>query len=84
MAEVIAVFEGPILLTESPTDTSGLCDLEPSRPIKDNQRIISQAVRGAPENVMLSDLSQPLRQHNREECARKPGATIGFVSGGMQ
>ena len=60
VAEIVAVLEGPIALTECSTDISGLCDLEPCCPIKDNQRIISQAVRGALEKVMLSDLSQPL------------------------
>ena len=59
VAEIIVVFEGPIALTECSTDTSGLCDLETCCPIKDNQRIISQVVRGALEKVMLSDLVHP-------------------------
>ena len=59
VAEIIAALEGPIALTECSTDISGLCDLETCCPIKDNQRIISQVVRGALEKVMLSDLSQP-------------------------
>ena len=68
MAEIIAVLEGPIALTECSTDISGLCDLEPYCPIKDNQRIISQAVRGALEKVMLSDLSQPLHMRLYAAC----------------
>ena len=84
VAEVIAVFEGPIALTECSTDISGLCDLEPCCPIKDNQRIISQAVRGALENVMLSDLSQPLRSTTMKSARGNLVPTIGFVSGGMQ
>ena len=59
MAEIIAAIEGPMALTECSTDISGLCDLEPCCPIKSNQRIINQAVRGALEKVMLSDLVQP-------------------------
>ena len=84
VAEIIAVFEGPIALTECSTDISGLCDLEPCCPIKDNQRIISQAVRGALEKVMLSDLSQPLRRTTMRIARGNLVPTIGFVSGRMQ
>jgi DNA-binding IscR family transcriptional regulator len=42
-------------------DVSGMCDLEPSCPIKDNQRIINQVVRGALAKVTLSDLVQPMQ-----------------------
>ena len=84
VAEVIAVFEGPIALTECSTDISGLCDLEPCCPIKDNQRIISQAVRGALENVMLSDLSQSLRRTTMRIARGNLVPTIGFGSGRMQ
>src|SRR6478672_4538679 len=78
VAEIIAVFEGPIALTECSTDISGLCDLEPCCPIKDNQRIISQAVRGALEKVMLSDLSQPLRRTTMRIARGNVVPTIGF------
>jgi len=84
VAEIIAVLEGPIALTECSTDISGLCDLEPSCPIKDNQRIISQVVRGALEKVMLSDLSQPLRLTTIRNARGNLVPTIGFVSGRMQ
>ena len=84
VAEVIAVFEGPIALTECSTDISGLCDLEPCCPIKDNQRIISQAVRGALENVMLSDLQSTLTSTTMKSARGNLVPTIGFVSGGMQ
>jgi FeS assembly SUF system regulator len=84
VAEIIAVLEGPIALTECSTDISGLCDLEPSCPIKDNQRIISQVVRGALEKVMLSDLSQPLHLTTIRNARGNLVPTIGFVSGRMQ
>jgi FeS assembly SUF system regulator len=84
VAEIIAVFEGPTALTECSTDISGLCDLEPCCPIKDNQRIISQAVRGALEKVMLSDLCQPLHLTNIRNARGNLVPTIGFVSGRMQ
>jgi DNA-binding IscR family transcriptional regulator len=38
----------------------GACNLELSCPIKSNQRIINQAVRGVLEKITLSDLVQPL------------------------
>ncbi len=48
-------------LTECSTDITGLCNLELSCPIKSNQRIINQAVRGVLEKITLSDLVQPLQ-----------------------
>ena len=84
VAKIIAVLEGPIALTECSTDISGLCDLGPSCPIKDNQRIISQVVRGALEKVMLSDLSQPLHLTTIRNARGNLVPTIGFVSGRMQ
>ena len=84
VAEIIAVLEGPIALTECSTDISGLCDLEPCCPIKHNQRIISLVVRGAMEKVMLSDLSQPLHLTTIRNARGNLVSTIGFVSGRMQ
>lgn len=61
LAEIIAALEGPLALTECSTDTAGLCELESSCAIRESQRIISQVVRGALENVSLSDLIRPLQ-----------------------
>ena len=57
LAEIISALEGPLALTECSSEVAGLCDLESSCRIKDNQRIINRVVRGALENVMLSDLT---------------------------
>jgi FeS assembly SUF system regulator len=84
VAEIIAVLEGPIALTECSTDISGVCDLEPCCPIKNNQRIISQAVRGALAGVMLSDLIQPLQLTMIRGARGNLVPTIDFVSGRMQ
>jgi FeS assembly SUF system regulator len=84
VAEIIAVLEGPIALTECSTDISGVCDLEPCCPIKHNQRIISQAVRGALGSVMLSDLIQPLQLTMIRGARGNLVPTIDFVSGRMQ
>ena len=62
--EMIAAIEGPMALTECSTEITGLCNLEPCCPIKNNQQIINQAVRGVLEKVMLSDLMQPLHLTN--------------------
>jgi FeS assembly SUF system regulator len=59
--EVIAAIEGKMALTECSTDVSGLCQIELCCPIKTNQRIINQAVRGVLERVMLSDLANPMQ-----------------------
>lgn len=61
LAEIISAIEGPLALTECSLDVSGLCDLESSCQIKDNQRIINEVVRGALRNVMLSDLIRPMQ-----------------------
>ena len=84
VAEIIAVLEGPIALTECSTEVSGLCDLEPCCPIMNNQRIISQAVRGALGSVMLSDLIQPLRLNMIRDARGNLVPTIGSSSGRMQ
>jgi len=84
VGEIITVLEGPVALTECSTDISGLCDLEPCCPIKNNQRIISQAVRGALENVLLSDLAQPLHLFTIRNARGNLVSAIGFASGRMQ
>jgi FeS assembly SUF system regulator len=61
LAEIVSALEGPLALTECSMETTGLCDLEPSCPIKDNQRIINQVIRGALAQVMLSDLVRPMQ-----------------------
>jgi FeS assembly SUF system regulator len=61
LAEIIAALEGPLAWTECSTDASGLCELEACCAIKRNQRMISQAVKGVLEKLMLSDLIQPIQ-----------------------
>jgi FeS assembly SUF system regulator len=59
--EIIAAIEGPMALTECSTEVSGLCNLESGCPIRSNQQIINQAIRGVLEKVTLSDLAHPLQ-----------------------
>jgi FeS assembly SUF system regulator len=61
LIEIIAAIEGPMALTECSTEVTGLCNIEAGCPIKSNQRIINQAVRGVLERITLSDLVQPLQ-----------------------
>ena len=84
LAEVIAAIEGPIALTECSTDVTGLCDLERSCPIKTNQRVISEIVRGALQKVMLSDLAQPLQLTAIRGIDGKLVPTVGHSSGSVQ
>jgi FeS assembly SUF system regulator len=84
VAEVIAALEGPIALTECSTDILGLCEFERSCPIKSNQRIISQVLREMLENVMLSDLAQPLQLVAIKNSRGKLMPGIGFHPGRMQ
>jgi FeS assembly SUF system regulator len=59
VVDIIAALEGPMALTECSTEIS-LCNIESCCPIKNNQRIINQAVRGMLEKISLSDLIHPL------------------------
>lgn len=61
VVEIIAAIEGPMALTECSTDVTGLCSLERRCPIKSNQQIINQAVRGVLDKITLSDLIAPLQ-----------------------
>jgi FeS assembly SUF system regulator len=84
VAEIISALEGPIGLTECTTDVSGLCDLEPSCPIKRNQRVISQAVRGALEKLTLADLIHPLQLIAIRDARGKLVPGISRIPGSMQ
>ena len=80
--DIIAAIEGPMALTECSTDVSGLCNLELSCPIKSNQRIINQAVRGVLEKITLSDLVQPMQLTNIKDAR---GRIVPLIaSGGIQ
>jgi FeS assembly SUF system regulator len=59
--EIISAIEGPMALTECSTDVTGLCNLESYCPIKTNQQIINQAVRGVLDKITLSDLVHPMQ-----------------------
>ena len=80
--DIIAAIEGPMALTECSTDVSGLCNLELSCPIKSNQRIINQAVRGVLEKITLSDLVQPMQLTSIKDARGRIVPTI--ASGRIQ
>jgi len=81
LVEIIAAIEGPMALTECSTEIS-LCNLELSCPIKSNQRIINQAVRGVLEKITLSDLIQPLQLTSIKDAR---GRIVPMVAtGGIQ
>jgi FeS assembly SUF system regulator len=61
IGDVIIALEGPIALTVCSSGTSGMCDLEPRCAIKNNQRIINEAIRNVFARLTLADLMQPLR-----------------------
>lgn len=84
IAEVISALEGPLALTECSMEVAGRCDLESLCRIKDNQRIINQVVRGALENVMLSDFIQPMRLTSIRDKRGNTVPTTTGVSGRMQ
>ncbi|HXW91395.1 MAG TPA: SUF system Fe-S cluster assembly regulator [Terriglobales bacterium] len=84
LAEIISALEGPLAFTECSSEIQGLCDLEPSCPIKNNQRIISQVLRGALEKVTLFDLIRPLRLIAIRDRRGNLVPTVSVTSGRMQ
>ncbi len=84
LAEIISALEGPLALTQCSSEVAGLCDLESSCRIKDNQRIINQVVRGALENVMLSDLIRPMHLTTIRNEKGNLVPVISGASGRMQ
>lgn len=84
VAEIIAALEGPIAITECSTDISGLCDFERCCPIKSNQRIINQVVRGALEKLTLNDLLHPLQLIAVKDARGKLVPSISLIPGRMQ
>ena|SRR5579863_3180648 len=84
LAEIISALEGRLALTDCSSEVAGLCDLESSCRIKDNQRLINRVVRGALENVMLSDLIRPMQLTTIRNDRGNLIPTISGASGRMQ
>ena len=84
LSEIISAFEGRLALTECSSEVSGLCDLESSCRVKNNQRVINQVVRGALESVTLADLIRPLRLTAVRDQRGNLVPTIMSASGRMQ
>ena len=84
IAQIISALEGPLALTECSMDVAGLCDLESSCQIKDNQRVINQVVRGALAKVMLSDLIRPMQLTAIRDNQGNLVPTVTPASGRMQ
>jgi FeS assembly SUF system regulator len=82
VVEIISAIEGPMALTECSTDVTGLCNLEPCCPIKSNQQIINQAVRGVLDKITLSDLIQPMQLTSIKDARGRIVPTI--ASGRIQ
>ena len=80
--EIIAAIEGPMALTQCSTDVTGLCSLESGCPIKSNQQIINQAIRGVLEKITLSDLAHPLQLTPLRDARGRVVPTI--ASGSIQ
>lgn len=83
VADMIAALEGPIALTDCSTDI-GLCDFERGCPVKHNQRIINQVVRGALEKLTLADLAHPLRLTAIKNANGNFVPSLSLTSGRMQ
>jgi FeS assembly SUF system regulator len=82
--DVITALDGPMAFTECSSHVPGLCSLEPCCLIKNNQRIISDAIRGLLERIKLLDLVQPLQLTTIKDAHDKLVSTIDRASGRMQ
>jgi FeS assembly SUF system regulator len=84
LTEIIAALEGPFAFTECGSEDSGLCDLESCCSVKDNQRIISHAIRAALERVTLSDLTRPMQLKTIRDRQGEFVAIVGATAGRTQ
>ncbi len=84
VVEIISAIEGPMALTECSTDVTGLCNLESYCPIKSNQQIINQAVRGVLDRITLSDLVHPMQLTSIRDTRGRIVPTIASASGRIQ
>jgi len=82
--EIIAALEGSVALTECTTEIPGLCELESSCPMKNNQRVINEAVRGVLGMITLSDLMQPLQLASVKDLTGKLVPIIHSMPGRIQ
>lgn len=80
VAEIVRALEGPIGFTECSV-VKGLCNMERSCAIKSNSQIIGDALRGALEHVMLSDLNHQMAQHERRQEPEQIVASIKPADG---
>ncbi len=84
IGDVVMALEGPIALTVCSSGISGLCDLESRCAIKNNQRVINEAVRDLFARLSLADLMQPLRLMTIKDAHWKAIPTIAAASGRAQ
>jgi len=81
LTEIISALEGPFALTQCSSDVPELCDLESTCPVRDNQRIVSQAIGSALGRLMLADLTLPLRltaiRENKGNLVPIAGVEVG-------
>ena len=78
LAEIIAVMEGPVALTECSTSCPGLCEIEPVCPVRNNWRKINDVVVRSLENLTLLDMTEPLPKPSIEP-ARHPNGRPHLV-----
>ena len=84
LLDIVEAVEGPVALTECSTGMSGSCGLETCCTIKNNQRLISQIVRGALENITVLDLIQPLKLTTIKNARGQLVPITGMMSGRVQ
>ncbi len=80
IGDIIGALEGPIGITEC-SSSPGSCEQEPSCPVRINWQRISLAVRGALEEIPLSEMVGSPRSSLIPLGSATPGAEIG-PSGG--
>lgn len=74
---VIAILEGPVALTVCSTGEAGSCDFEARCTIKNNQRVINDAIRGVLRQLTLADLMQPLELMTIKDAGGRAVPVVG-------
>ena len=73
LAEIIAIMEGPVALTECSTSCPGLCEIEPVCPVRNNWRKINDVVVRSLENLTLLDMTEPLPRPSTAPARKDDG-----------
>ena len=67
VSDIIGSLEGPIALTDCAGDEDGICDIEPTCPVRTNWQRITDAIRDALDAIPLTEMTVSFPYHGNTE-----------------